>query len=299
MRLLALQTSGVEGVPDGSYSFADSSGAPADVVLVTGPAASGKTRMLDLLLLIRELIAPTNDEADEQAWVRVGSRSARVLLTFWLSEHERKTLGYATPAVTVESILGADPDLVAPVEADPGLCFLLESYDHTDKTIKLEYFGENRRLDVGGGSISLEAQSQKPYRTSKDPRKFSFVPALLGSLRRDADRAGRFQRTLASLSGSCTFDAGSGTLASFGRTLADLSELSSSEREAVIFASVASLVTLAHSIVFVDRPELYIRDEARLYRGLTGLGASNQLFVTSRSPQLFRAAESRCVVELP
>jgi hypothetical protein len=298
VKILALQATGVEGVPDGTYSFAAASGAPADVVVVAGPAASGKTRLLELLLLVREVIAPSNDEADEEAWVRLGNRSARVLVTFWLAEHERKTLGYATPTVTVESILGADPELVAPVEPDPGLAFLLEGYDHTEKTIKLEYFGENRRLDVGGGAISLEPQSQKAYRSTKDPRKFSFVPALLRSLRHDAERARRFQETLGRFSASCTFDPATGALASHGRQLRELSELSASEREAVIFSAVPALVTLSHSVVLVDRPALYIRDEATLYRGLTALGSSNQLFVTSHLPQLFRAAESRCVIHL-
>ena len=288
MRILALQAIGVEGVPDGDYSFADASGAPADVVVVSGAVASGKTRLLELLLLIREIIAPTNDEADEEAWVRLGGSSARVIVTFWLDERERKKLGYATAPVVVETVLGGDPELVAKVEPDPGLCFLLESYDHTAETIKLEYFAEGRQLDVGGGTIALEPQSQKPYRTSKDPRKFAFIPEFLRSLDGDKDRRERFERLMRVFSPALTLD----------RLRAGLSTLSSSERDALVLSAVPSLVTLARSIVLVDRPDLYIRDEASVLRGLFSLGPSNQLFVTSYSPQLFRAAESRALIEL-
>jgi hypothetical protein len=288
MKVLALQAIGIEGVPDGSYAFADASGGPAEVVVVAGRPASGKTRLLELLLLVRELIAPTNDEADEEAWVRLGGSSARVIVTFWLEEHERKKLGYATPTVVVELVLGADPELVAPVEPDPGLVFLLESYDHTPDTIKLEYFAESRRLDVGGGSIALEAQSQKPYRTSKDPRKFSFIPDYLRSLQSEREAAERFERLLRVFSPALTLD----------RLRAGLESLSSSERDALLLSATSSLVSLSHSVVLVDRPDLYIRDEARMLRGLLSLGRSNQLFVTSYSSQLFRAAESCCVIDL-
>lgn len=298
MRILSLQCVGVEGVRDGEYAFADSTGGPADVVVVSGPAASGKTRLLELLLLVRNIVAPTNEETDEDPWVRLGGRSARAVVTFWLDENERQRLGYPEPAVVTEVILGADPDLVAEFEPDPGLAFLFERYDHTGDTIKFEYFGENRRLDVGGGSISLAAASQGRFRTSKDPRKFAFVPDFLASLKRDATRAQRFEETLTSFAPSCSFDPSSGLVSSVGRTASGVEQLSASERDAVMFSAVSSLVTFSQSVIFVDRPDLYIRDEARVFRGLSSFGVSNQLFVTGYSAELFRAAESRCVISL-
>jgi hypothetical protein len=298
MRILALQCIGVEGVRDGEYNFADASGKPADVVVVSGTAGSGKTRLLELLLLVRNVLAPTNEEVDEEAWVRLGGRSARVGVTFWLDPHEQHVVGYASPAVATETILSPDPELVAEVEPDAGLCFLLDRYDHSAETAKLEYFGENRRLDIGGGTTSLEPESQKKLRTSKDARKFSFVPALLASLRRDPAGAETLSRHLAAFSASCSFDPTSGAFSSGGRTLRGLEELSASERDALVFSAVTTLVGFSHSVLFIDRPDLYMRDEARLLAALTGLGASNQLFVTSYGGDLFKAAESRRVIAL-
>jgi len=200
--------------------------------------------------------------------------------------------------VTTETILAPDPELAAEVEPDAGLSFLLDAYDHTEKTVKLEYFGENRRLDVGGGATALSVDAQKKLRSSKSPRKFAFVPSFITSLAGDTPRAERFQAILSALSPSASYDAAAGRLASSGRPIIGYDELSASERDAVIFASVASLVTLAHSVVVVDRPDLYIRDEARLAEGLSRLGPSNQIFVATPSADIFRAAPSRASVLL-
>jgi hypothetical protein len=298
VRIHSVQCIGVEGVRDGEYAFTDATGRPADVVVVAGPVASGKTRLLELLLLIRNVLAPTNDEADEDSWVRLGGRSARVLVNFWLDENERATVGHAEPIVATETILSPDPELVGEVEPDAGLCFLLDRYDHSDQSSKFEYFAESRRLDVGGGSMSLSEETQKKFRTSKDPRKFSFIPDFLSSLKLDQEAARRFEQSLASFSASCRLSGKGGQLSSSGRTVSSLDELSSSERDAVMFSAVASLVRLSQSVIFVDRPDLYIREQHRALAGLSSFGVSNQLFVTSYAPDLFASVESRCVISL-
>ncbi len=298
MRIHSVQCIGVEGVRDGEYAFTDATGRPADVVVVAGPVASGKTRLLELLLLIRNVLAPTNDEADEDSWVRLGGRSARVLVNFWLDENERATVGHAEAIVATETILSPDPELVGEVEPDAGLCFLLDRYDHSDQSSKFEYFAESRRLDVGGGSMSLSEETQKKFRTSKDPRKFSFIPDFLSSLKLDQEAARRFEQSLASFSASCRLSGKDGRLSSSGRTVSSLDELSSSERDAVMFSAVASLVRLSQSVIFVDRPDLYIREQHRVLAGLSSFGVSNQLFVTSYAPDLFASVESRCVISL-
>jgi len=298
VRIHSVQCIGVEGVRDGEYAFTDSTGRPADVVVVSGPVASGKTRLLELLLLIRNVLSPTNDEADEDSWVRLGGRSARVIVSFWLDDNERATVGYAEPIVTTETILSPDPELVGEAEPDPGLCFLLDRYDHSDASSKFEYFAENRRLDVGGGSMSLAEETQKRFRTSKDSRKFSFIPDFLASLKKDRESAARFEQSLGTFSASCRLESSDGRLSSSGRTVASLDELSSSERDAVMFSAVGSLVRLSQSVIFVDRPNLYIRDQHRLLAGLSSFGVSNQLFATSYAPDLFASVESRCVISL-
>jgi hypothetical protein len=65
-----------------------------------------------------------------------------------------------------------------------------------------------------------------------------------------------------------------------------------------MFSAVASLVRLSQSVIFVDRPDLYIREQHRVLAGLSSFGVSNQLFVTSYAPDLFASVESRCVISL-
>src|SRR5690349_18523054 len=93
MRLRGARCLGVAGVPDGDYSFLDpSSGAALDFVLVTGPSASGKTRLLEVIALAKEAIAPYGTPHETAHLIRTGSRGAKVVLAWEFDEEER---GYA------------------------------------------------------------------------------------------------------------------------------------------------------------------------------------------------------------
>ncbi|NUP05374.1 MAG: hypothetical protein HOW73_04865 [Polyangiaceae bacterium] len=299
MKILRLQSIGVAGVPDGSYDFAKSPEEAHDLVVVTGDEGAGKTRFLELVTAARELIAPSGLEMDEETWVRVGNRSAKAVVVWQLSKEERASIGAKSPIVETEVIFCADSELTARDRTDPGFIYLLERYDHKDEISKLEYFPENRRLDVGGGEVSLEAEVQKALRGDKSPRKYASVPAFLATLPNAQHSADRFAASLERLSESCRYDRDRHTLSSNGRSVRDVTELSSSEQDAVIFAATAGLVRLTRSVVLVDRPELYASDPERMLGGLRGLGADNQLIVATCAPELAVSAPDRCIIRLP
>jgi hypothetical protein len=303
MKLRHVHTTGLFGVPDGSWSFSSVEPGQREaraqaLVVVTGAEGSGKTRFLEAIASARELLAPAGDRFDEDDWVREGNRSSKVVLGFELSNKERAEIGSEQRELPAEVIFRADPDWVAPDQTDPGLLYLLERYDHDPAVSKLEYFGENRRLDVGGGEMSLGRERQHEFRTGKSPRKYAFVPTFLRSLRGDALASERFARTLEALGDSVRWDEGERLLATRTRKVTDLATLSSSEADALIFAATFCLVRLSSSIVLVDRPELYRPDVERFVEGLRRSGEDNQLIVATTHPALTKAAPDRVVIRL-
>jgi hypothetical protein len=297
MKLRHIQASGLFGVPDGSWDLAVPDEPKAtDLVVVTGAEGAGKTRFLESIASARELLAPSGDRFDEDDWVRDGNRSAKVVLGFELSSKERAEIAAETPVLSAEVIFRADPDWVAPDQTDPALLYLLERYDHDPAISKLEYFGENRRLDVGGGEMSLGRDRQHEFRTGKSPRKYSFIPTFLRSLRGDALASERFARTLAAFGDALRWDGRS--LATRTRGVSDLATLSASEADVLIFAATFSLVQLSSSIILIDRPELYQADVERFVVGLRAAGTDNQLVVASTHPSLTKPARDRVVIRL-
>ena len=291
MKLFGIQTFGVRGVADGSYSFANAAGDAADLVVVTGASGAGKTRLLELLVAAREALAPTDEGIDEDVLIRRGNRTAKAIIAFWLSPDERAIAGTTAAVIEAELVFGADE----PHREDPALVFLLERYAHDDATPKFEYFSERRRLDVGGGEMDLGEDRQRRFRTSKSPRKFAFVPGLLAALRLEPARAARFASTLAALSRACRYDLTHHRLVSGTRVLGALDELTGSEADAVLFAATAALIGLSRSIVLVDNPTVAGIDPQRALRGLASLGVDNQLIVTTSSAALATAASGTAV----
>ena len=284
MKIYSLRSIGVRGLADGTYSFANGPDRAHDNVLIVGPSASGKTRLLDLIVAVREVVSPSDERIEQSPFVRIGNDTARAVLTLLLDEEERTLVGSPGPLIEAEVVFNSD----TPEEQHPGLVFLFDRYGHDDAIPKLEYFSEKRRLDLGGGEMSLGEERQARFRTSTSVRKLAFLPRFLDSLPKRPEQARRFARGVASLSRALRYDVERFTLLSGQRAISDLAELSASEADAVSFAATAALVGLSRSIVLVDRPELCGLDPVRAFKGICSLGEGNQVIAATSAPALIQ-----------
>lgn len=293
MKLLGIQAIDILGVTNGVYSFAKTQEEAHDRVLIKGGPGTGKTRLLELIVAAREMLANSERVMDPLSFIRPENRTSKAILYWQLTAEEQTTIGHASPSVSTEVIFTQDEE----DEVDARMNFLLERYSHDDSTPKFEYFSAGRRLDVGGGAVSLEEGEQAGLRTSPSPRKFSWVPLFLEMLPDAPDRAARFAAILDRFSSTCAYDVESHVLSSRGRRLRSVTELSASEADAVMFAATAALVGMSGSIVLVDRPELHGLEPQRALAGLSSLGSDNQLIMATSSPAVAESFDG-AIVEL-
>lgn len=298
---------GVRGVADATHEFIHpSTGLPHPVVLFTGPPASGKTRILEAIVAGKEGVAPYAAMVAPEPWQRRRGEPAKIVLLWWLSDAERRYAGVDDTWGTTEVILGSDG---VRVDADDGVLTILERFDHRSDQGKVEYFPVNRQLLPHGASHGLSSAEQRLQRASKDERKYSFVPRYLSTLRQDRPKATAFANTLSYLAPTLQLDVEGGRDAwhvvrsatvSAGVETGDVTDLSASERDAVIFAATANLIGLSNSVVLVDRPELHAHPStaAAFVAGLASLGHDNQLFLATTSAEILAAADPTSIVHL-
>jgi hypothetical protein len=298
MKLLRATFMGVRGVPDATLHFGDpNSGKPKNLVVVTGTPGSGKTRVLEAILAAKEAFAPYGPMMSGTSWIAPGEGAAKVTLAFVFDEQERIYAGSDAPVVEVDVSFFTSETRH---EAEEGAVAVLSRYVHGRRAGKVEYFPSARRLPSFGPFGGLSALEQRIARPSKDPRKYSFVPRFLRALedeRRDA--AARFAERLAALSPTIRYEAGVRSdglprcFRSRGGAVVGPMELSDGEADAVLFAATATAIDLDHSLVLVDRPELYASDGgAALAKGLALLGEDNQVIVASNAPAFVDAKEA-------
>ncbi|MFO0617941.1 MAG: hypothetical protein U0414_35450 [Polyangiaceae bacterium] len=292
---------GVAGVPDLTLDLTDGrSGAPNPLVVVTGPGASGKTRLVEALIAAKEAIRPYAALAPGAPWIRAGGGAAKILVQFHLDEAEREFAGSASQTVDAEVIF--HPERVN-AESDDGLRAVLGRYSHNPAYGKVDYFPAERRIPTFPPFPGLGAGEQRVARLGKDQRKYGFVLPFLRSLDQDGARRERFAATLALLSPSCRYvpdTSGDGVprcFSSRGGAPANVGQLSQGEADAVLFAATAAVIGLDHSLVFVDRPDLHREDVDALVEGLAQLGRDNQLWLTG-GPRVVAAARGAHVVTL-
>ena len=289
MRISRFSARGVLGLRDLDVDFAAGApGAPRDVVIVSGPPASGKTRLLDLMLAALEAVGPYHGMVRASDWCADLARGARVELGLLVERSvEGSPEGAAERAVvdfTADGVLTAVNRRVAR---------LVSRYDHDPTHGKREYFPEGRQRAWGARCDGLGELEQSLLRSTKDAQKYSFVPRFLAELRHDDRRRATFTRQLELLSPSVRFSAAprkDPTACFKNRTREEVPfvELSSSESEAVIIAATATLVGLHRSVIFLDRPELYVSSDrlAEFVEALLQLGEQNQWFIATSDRNL-------------
>jgi hypothetical protein len=284
MKIASVSLEGISGLPNQSFALA------LDLCVIAGPPGSGKTRLLEAILAAKEVVGPYVGMVREEDWVADPARGATLTLELSLDAAERE-LCPGSPRARVELGRGRITH-----EADRGLQKLLSRYEHSPASGKFEYFAENRQLAWGARADGLGEMEQLLARVGKDAQKYGFLSRLLRALRRDESKGARFvslvERLAPSLSVTIpTSDDDDVFFASRGRPVF-LSQLSSAEAEAVIFAGTAVLVELHSSVVLVDRPELYVHTERlpSFVEALGTLGTDNQLILATGSPVVVEAA---------
>ncbi|MFO0551601.1 MAG: hypothetical protein U0271_24650 [Polyangiaceae bacterium] len=313
MRIRRVICDGVLGVQDASFDLSDAStGRPANIVAITGPAASGKTRLLEAVLAAKETLAPYATRPSPDEWVRTPEGAAKITLDWELDDTEKRRFHVGRVAFTTEAILTRDPSFLSPI--DGGLAEILRHFNTAPEHPKLAYFHARRDLPVGlsidvgpTGTDALEAGK----RLTRDNGKFAGLVRFIAEsglgLRRDADgrpaERGQITQAFASLCATKKllglYPTPQGHLPGFtdgGGRAFGLNQLADSELDALLFAAswVRWGLVGSSSIVLIDTPERGRAegDAAAFVRALSGLGPLNQIIVATRSESVARAANA-------
>ncbi len=291
MKLIELAIRGIAGLPDLRANLSAPNGVPHDLVVVSGPPASGKTRLCELIVAALEAIGPYEGIVRSETWMgSEANKVARVELGLWMNEEELATATMANPSrATVTFVPG---DVIC--EAERGVRRLVERYDHDPGHGKREYMPEGRQRAWGLRKDGLGELEQMLLRVSKDAQKYSFVPRLIASLEQDRVRRARFASTLAQLAPGLRLrdldpeDHPERVFETPTNPLALYEELTATEADAVILAATVALCGLSHSIVIIDRPELYVPPHRLVAwsQSLLGLGLDNQWILATGNPAL-------------
>jgi len=150
MKVARLRTQGFRGLPDHTYSFAHArSGAPFDVVLITGDAGSGKTSLLEAIIAAKEDIGAYGTPPAQATYLREGTPTARLDVSWLLSASEAHRAGLRERMVSTTSILGEG---APPLSEHPsGLRALFREHSRDAAQGKVEYFHAERTLPPGRG----------------------------------------------------------------------------------------------------------------------------------------------------
>ncbi|MFO0588385.1 MAG: hypothetical protein U0441_12625 [Polyangiaceae bacterium] len=303
MKIGKIVTRGVRGVPDGAHDLTDPrTGEPHSLVFVTGPSASGKTRLLEAVMAAKEWVAPYGSRPSASAWIRPGEPAAKVTIGWRLSAEEQAYGAAGDASAETESIF-TNTGYSMPEE--DGIVAVLRRYDHGHETGKLEYFPAYRPVPATGIGIGLSPFEQRPLRASGEPRKFASVTRVVHEIAGGGPTAEYFADILSRLSPTCRFEPAISADA-FPRCfrgaggMRSIRELSASEVDAVVLAATAVMIGLSHSVVLLDTPEMFA-DPAflpQLAEGLLSLGQDVQVIAATRAPELLRGGAPNQVITL-
>lgn len=323
MRLLSLGSEGLL-IPDGAYAL-HAGGRPHDTILVTGPAASGKTAFLRVVAAAKEAVAPYGPPPDLSNLLAAGRESGQLRATWLVSDEEaRKTKGKpGERSAVIEIAVGASH-----VAQDPEIRDALVPF--AEATTRFELFPHHRRLGIEAWRFSCPPLSKALVdgaRLASDPEKYTVLRRVLHdlvlaqagavarvldargvALRRDQpDRLAAYKQAVASMLPDLRLiavDAREGTatprfLRRDGREV-ELSGLSASEEQAVLFAFAFTWLSLSNAVVLVDSPELYQHpsEQAAFFHRLLRLGTNNQVIAATTSPEILTRVPGVHVIDL-
>jgi hypothetical protein len=294
MKISGLSFRGVASLPDLECSFVSTlTGLPHDLVVISGPPASGKTRLCELMIAVLETVGPYQGMVRASDWYADAAVGARAQMDLWVADAAPGAGALPTRAVVDFTARGVRSEI------DRAAARQLTRYDHDPAHGKREYFPENRQRAWGAREDGTAPLEQALLRPTKDPQKYSCVPRFLRELRSDEPRRRVFADQLELISSTVRFSPAARSAdptACFTTHAGDrvsYRELSGAEADAVIIAATAAMIGLNNSVIFLDRPELYV-PPSRLVpwvQALARMGVGNQWFIASNDDGLVASVD--------
>jgi hypothetical protein len=329
MKVARLRSFGFRGLPDHTYSFAHArSGAPFDVVLITGDPGSGKTSLLEAILAAKEDIGAYGTPPAQATYLREGTLTARLDVTWLLSASEAHRAGLHERMISTTSLFGEG----APALPDhpSGLRALFREHSRDATRGKVEYFDAERTLPPGrgmryrGGAVTAAdgrmrlTTSPEKYRSLRDyliSRVLASRASLVATLRErgialrttQPDAEQHLRALLRPFLPDLEFDGiepeGEGYRVLFrtrGGSVVDLDDLGTSARHALLVALTFERLGLHHSLVLFDGPELHVSPprQADFFCAIVALGPDNQIIAATTSPGVLATVQAEQILDL-
>jgi hypothetical protein len=329
MKIAVLRAQGFRGLPDQTFNFTHlGSGAPLDVILITGETSSGKTSLLEAIIAAKEDVGAYGTPPAQATYLRVGAPTARLEATWLLSAGEAHRAGLNDRLVSTTSVFGQGAPALP--EHPSGLRTLFREHSPEATRGKVEYFHAERTLPAGRGvryrgepaktadaRLRLTTSGEK-YRLLRDyivSRILASGASLVETLRErgialrttqpDAEhRLGAILRPFVpdqELAGIAPEGDGYRVLfRSRAGAVVDLDDLGTSDRHALLVALTFERLGLNHSLVLIDSPELHVhpRRHADFFASLVGLGRDNQIIAATTSREVLSAARADQIIDL-
>jgi hypothetical protein len=307
MKLIAVKTRGLRGVPDVELQIGGQDGSTTPF-LITGPSGSGKTRLLEAIIACKEALGGYGRPPSAEGWIRTG-RDYASIETGWV-------VGGRTIGLRWGIGVGA-----VPVEVAPDVRRVLSHYVAGGDEPKVEYFDAGRQVPRTAlpGLSWNPADVDAAARLTKDSRKYAWVRDYLVTQWREgtariaarldatgvampADRGqatSAFERALAQLTPRLRFagvqESRAGARVLFSdRSTGDieLSQLCDGDLAVVLFAAGVEALGLQRSLVLIDLPEraIHPEDQRHVFDALVSLVPHGQIIAATTSPAILRAA---------
>lgn len=330
MKITKLECRHVAGVPDGAYSFTLPGRAdPNALTFVAGVRGAGKTRLLEAIVALKELVGAYRAPPAPAALLADGEREGVLAGTFLLTDEERSMAELEDAELSVSFPLGGDAEptkITRPVRS-------LFSRFALRGGGKVELFPAGRALPPYGEATT--AEHEKLVRFGPAETKYAgLVPALVALSAADGARALEETASRGLLLGADAPDSLAPYRAAFAKLVPELRlrgaqpprgatvgdgakpilaferpnggvvgahELSESQKQAVLLAGTILRLGLSQSIVLLDGPELHVHvaDHARFLAALTSIGEDNQWIVATGSSEIMKTARREQVIALP
>lgn len=279
MRLLSVRIPALRGLPERSLSFADEATSSAPVAAITGPPGSGKSKVLEAIVLHKEHVAPYRMAPGAQDFSsEVPLPRFEVESRWLLSPSEREETASREGVHTARSVFAQGR---SETHADPALVHILARFERKQAIAKVDHFGEAWLGPRKGAPAGDLDRWQRIHRLGLGPEKFNgLLPLYAAANSRMKADVGRWtQALLPHLSPEAD--------GSF-RTPAGVrlpSELSFGERRAFELAATFILVGLMQSVVLIDGIErVFGARSGQVLATLRELAPEAQLIVTTESP---------------